>query len=322
MTVENTLHATFLGALGQPSHQLLDGRIRTCYSSSVAMEILARALSDSVRSVALVHPTFDNIADILLGNGLNLLPIREQQVFDDIESFDIPTEADCLFITTPNNPTGRVLNAAALARIADECAARRIILALDTSFRGFDERACFDHYAILEGSTARYVVIEDSGKLWPTLDAKVGLLAYSKNLDLPIDRIYTDILLGVSPFIMALVTSFAADAIDGGLHQLRAEIRERRTAVRDILKDGPGVSFPDADSSISVERLELSEQSATAFWRRLRAEGIDTLPCPPFYWADRSRGDRYLRIALARPADVVAAAASGIKEALIGWRRS
>ncbi|MEU0564235.1 enduracididine biosynthesis enzyme MppP [Nonomuraea sp. NPDC005983] len=315
--LERTAHRTFFALLGQHRYPVGANPVLSCYASSVAMEILARSLVTKTDAVALVHPTFDNIPDILRGVGLRLVPVEEDPLHLGPAVEAVPEGVGCVFITTPNNPTGRVLSAERLAEIAEVCRERDVVLTLDTSFRGFDTRAHYDHYAVLEASGCRWAVIEDTGKLWATLDLKVGLLAYSGNIGLPIPKIYSDILLGVSPFILTLVERFAEDAANGGLEDLHAFIAEGRRIVRETLADVPGVSFPDPDSRVSVERVDLGAISCDDIWDELHKRQVYALPCTQFHWNEPSRGDRSLRIALARPHASVRAAAQELRAVLL-----
>jgi enduracididine biosynthesis enzyme MppP len=282
------------------------------------MEIFARSLqAEGIRRVALIHPTFDNIPDILCGLGMHLMPVDEKALIDC--SATLPAGAEVLFITTPNNPTGQVLPPEALKYWARVCAARGIVLAMDTSFRGFDQRAHYDHYAILVREECRYVVMEDTGKLWPTLDLKVGLLVFPRTERLPLRRIYTDILLGVSPLILLMVQRFAEDAASGGFTDLHRFIGANRSVLRGGLAGIPFVSFPDADSRISVERLSLpAGQTGSDAWQELASRDVYVLPCRQFFWAEPEAGERFIRMALGRPRRVIAAAATAMHGYLNG----
>jgi enduracididine biosynthesis enzyme MppP len=302
--------ASFLGALGQFS-ATDHTEILSCYSSSVAMEILARSLHlAGMDRIGVLHPTFDNIPDILRGCGVTPVPVDEDAAFDGQPV--IPADADAVLLTTPNNPTGRVLAADQLARWGQAAVEAGALLVLDTSFRGFDTRAQYDHYAVLADVGAQFAIIEDTGKLWPTLDLKVGFLAVSPGLPLPVRRIHTDILLGVSPLILLLVKEFSAEAAAGGWARLHATIEGNRNLLRSQLATA-GIEPTDLDSRISVERIELPpHRSASDVWQDLLAEGVGVLPCAQFHWADQPAGERFLRVALARRADVVAEAAARI----------
>src|ERR1700690_306999 len=55
--IEAAAHPPFLGAIGQGSAPVGTGRILSCYSSTLATDIVARALPAGM-TVAVLHPTF------------------------------------------------------------------------------------------------------------------------------------------------------------------------------------------------------------------------------------------------------------------------
>ncbi len=315
--VEAEAHRAYFALLGQHSYPAASGRVLSCYSSSVAMEIFARSLATSVGTIALVHPTFDNIPDILRGVGLRLVPVEEDQLHDD----DLPAELlgaiGCIFVTTPNNPTGRVMSRDRLARLAAQCAEHDVVLTLDTCFRGFAPGAHYDHYAVLEASGCRWVVIEDTGKLWPTLELKVGLLVSAADVGLPLGKVYSDILLGVSPLVLSMVRRFSEDAARGGLADLHRHIARNRAVLRDGLAGVPGVHFPDPDSTASVERVHLGDRFGLDVWSALRPHNVFVLPCQNFHWARPEEGAHSVRIALARPVTSIEIGAKALRSVLL-----
>lgn len=314
--VETAAHRAYFTLLGQHSHSAVSDRVLSCYSSSVAMEIFARSLATEVGTIALVHPTFDNIPDILRGVGLKLVPVEEEAVHGELDA-GLLRSVGCLFITTPNNPTGKVLARERLAAIAAQCAEHDVVLTLDTSFRGFDTRAHYDHYAVLEASGCRWVVIEDTGKLWPTLELKIGWLVSSENVGLPLAKVYSDILLGVSPLVLSMITRFCEDAAGGGLAELHRFIARNRAILREGLADVPDLRFPDPDSHASVERVDIGERTGLTVWAALREHNVYALPCQKFHWARPSEGDHTLRIALSRSAAAVTGATKALRAVLL-----
>ncbi|MEU9455672.1 enduracididine biosynthesis enzyme MppP [Streptomyces sp. NPDC048277] len=314
--LENEAHEAFFHSLGQHRYLSGSGRVLSCYASSVAMEILARTLATSIDAIALVHPTFDNIPDILRGCGLRLVRLDEEPLHSGDLDPEFLTSVGAVFVTTPNNPTGLVLSQENLARLAQQCAEHDVVLCLDTSFRGFDLRAQYDHYEVLTASGCRWVVIEDTGKLWPTLDLKAGFLVYSDNLGLPVDLIYSDILLGVSPMILTLIRSFAEDAATGGFADLHEFIARNRGIVRDGLTGVEGITCLGDDIRVSVERVRLHDGSASEVWTELRGKNVYVLPCRKFHWANPQEGDDSFRIALARPAEPLGRAVRMLRAAL------
>lgn len=316
-SIEQEAADSFFGMLGQHSHPFTDGLTLSCYSSSLAMEILARSLVTTSSAVALIHPTFDNIPDILRGVGLRLVPVEEEQAHDDDLSAELLEQVGCVFITTPNNPTGRVMNEARLRKLAEQCAEYDVVLVLDTCFRGFDPDAQFDHYAVLDASGCRWVVIEDTGKLWPTLELKIGWLVRSANVELPIEKIHSDLLLGTSPLIMLMVKRFADDAADGGLAELQRTMADHRALVRAELAGVPDISFVDDHARVSVERLHVGSRLGMDVWSAVRSQNLYVLPCQKFHWARPHEGERMLRLALSRNPSTLLAGARVLRSALL-----
>jgi enduracididine biosynthesis enzyme MppP len=316
--LERSAHVRYLEAVGQGSAVNSTRRILSAYSSSVVMGVVARCLADSVDRVGLVHPTFDNIPDILRSWNLPLVPLEEEALLAGVARAADGVEPECVFITTPNNPTGTVLGTEQLEAIARRCRERGGLLILDTSFRGFDKRAQYDTYEVLESTEVEYVVIEDTGKLWPTSELKLGILVASENCRLAVEKGMSDVLLSVSPLILMLVSLLSEDAANGGLAALRELIATNRKALRGAFAD-PGMVEVDADSRVSVARVRVPRsRSADKIWRELAERGLHLLPCGPFHWARRDEGDRYLRVALARDTALIEKAAPIVARALTG----
>ncbi|MFI1030495.1 aminotransferase class I/II-fold pyridoxal phosphate-dependent enzyme [Streptomyces sp. NPDC020951] len=313
--IEAEAQRAFLHGIGQHHAPIGTGRLVSCYSSSVAMDITARALAHRTSHVALVHPTFDNIPDLLKGRGLTLTPVTEAEL--EQGEPDLPEEVGAVFVTTPNNPTGWVLPEDALRRLAAYCARTGRVLALDTCFRAQDARAQYDTYRVLQDSGVEWVVIEDTGKLWPTLELKAGFLAWGENTDLPLLEYFSDVLLSVSPLILLMIMKFAQDASTGGYTKLHGLIQRNRLALAEIL-GGSAVELTDPNARISVARITLPPDGpdAATLYDELVSDGTHVLPCGPFHWARQSDGLLQVRLALARPEDDVVRAASIIVNAV------
>lgn len=302
--LERRAHAAFFRMLGQTCAPIDSRRVFSVYSSSVATMAVGNVLAD--HRVALIHPTFDNIHDILVRRA-TMIPVTEDAYAEGDLSQALAARATCVFITTPNNPTGRVLDEPALRRLADGCAVNGLCLCLDVSFRGFDPRAQFDHYAVLEDSGVDYVVIEDTGKLWPMQELKLGFVAVSKRMRVDVEHALSDVLLTVSPFLLTLVEMLAIDAAEGGLVELHRLVADSRRIVADTVGGLPGVELLDPRSRISVARLSFrSAVDADRTRRGLRDRGVHVLPCRQFHWADQQEGAAQLRVALARNGVTVA----------------
>lgn len=305
-------HLAFLHGLGQHSAPVGTGRLLSCYSSSVAIDIVGRALAERTAGVALIHPTFDNIPDLLKARRLRLVPVPEQVFLDG--SLDLAEEIGAVFVTTPNNPTGWVLGEQPLAGIASWCARTGRILVLDTSFRGQDTRAQYDSYRVLTESGAEWVVIEDTGKLWPVLELKAGFLSWGQHTTLSLADAFDDLLLSVSPLVMLLLGRLAQDATAGGYQTLRQLIAGNRAILAEALASSQ-LTMKEPQSRISVAQVSLPAPAGSrALYQALLARGVHVLPCQAFHWADPEAGAHDIRIALARAPWEVKTAATALAE--------
>jgi len=310
--IEYEAHAAFLRALGQHSAPVGTGRILSCYSSTLATDIVARALPTGTQ-VAVLHPTFDNIADLLVTRGLSLVPFPEAALLE--MSWPAPA-VRAIVVTHPNNPTGLVTPKEHLRSLAEHAARHGQTIIMDASFRGQVRDAQYDTYQVLDAAGADWIVIEDTGKLWPTHELKLGLLAFSERTTLPIDRAFSESLLAASPVVLQLVRQFAEDWANGGYERSRALLDRNRDAVRQAAQS-VGLALADPDSQISVARVDLGRDGpdSAVLHKELLMRGLHVLPCAPFYWADPDRGLRYIRVSLARPYEIVSAAARALAEA-------
>lgn len=313
--IEEEAHRTFLHAIGQHSAPVGTGRILSCYSSTLATDIVARALPVG-SAIAVLHPTFDNIADLFATRGLELVPLSEEALLD-MAWPEPPVRA--VVVTHPNNPTGLVLPEGHLRSLAEHAARHGQTVVIDASFRGQVRDAQYDTYAVLDGAGADWVTIEDTGKLWPMFELKVGLLAYSARTTLPMERAFSESLLSASPVILQLVKALADDWANGGYERAHALVQCNRAILRQEIEGVAGIRLADPDSQVSVARVELPPDGpdSSLLYKEMVSRGVHVLPCTPFHWADPDGGLRFVRVSLARPMETVTLAARTLAQACL-----
>lgn len=309
--IEREAHTAFYHCLGQFRAPIGTGRILSTYSSTIALDIAACVLRRRTRHVAMIHPTFDNIADVFRTRGLRLHPVTQEQL--DSGSWHPPARVGAVVVVSPNNPTGWVLDRESLRKIARRCARSGQVLLIDASFRGQDDRAQYDTYQVLDETDVEWAVVEDSGKLWPVNELKAGFLGWSATTALPFVAAFNEVMLSMSPVILLLIARLSADAQAGGFDRTRTTLEVNRALIADALAGTPA-RLSDPHSRISVARLHLPAPGpdAHAAYRALVRDGIHTLPCSRFYWARPRDGDRQLRLSLARPPGTVERAARAL----------
>ncbi|MCE7080330.1 aminotransferase class I/II-fold pyridoxal phosphate-dependent enzyme [Streptomyces sp. ST2-7A] len=315
--IETEAHRTFLDAVGQHSAPVGTGRILSCYSSTLATDIVARALPQDTE-VALLHPTFDNIADLFRTRGLRLRPLSE----DDLVQRRWPGRpVGVIAITHPNNPTGLVTPPGHLRSLAEHAAGHGQTVIVDAAFRGQVKAAQYDTYEILDAAGADWITFEDTGKLWPMHELKIGMLAFSPKHAEAIEAAFAESLLSASPAVLALIRELAKDWGDSGFEHATALIEHNRRIVSTEI-GAVGLSLADPDSRVSVARVRLPDNGpdSAKLYAEMVRRGVHVLPCPPFHWADPEEGLRLIRVSLARPSDTVEAAARTLAQTFADLR--
>lgn len=316
--IQEKFAEAFFDLAGQKSYKSLKAPLYH-FSCSTSIEAVANYLRIKNKQVGLIHPTFDNIGDILKRHNISLFPIEEEFLFD-IEKLDgiVPPSIDTLFLVCPNNPTGLELTRDQFTSIVAYCKKKNLLLVIDYSFRFFSDFRKWDQYDLLQKSGIEFIAIEDTGKTWPTMELKIGILSAPEPIYTDLEIITDDILLNVSPFIFLLISKY-----------IKVENRERlsiedtvntnRTILRETLKKTP-LEVVNDNSKVSVEWVKLPDgwQSSHLSWW-MEERGIHILPGSPFFWNDFPRGEQYIRFALARPPSLFQKALSEFKFLMSGY---
>jgi aspartate/methionine/tyrosine aminotransferase len=279
------------------------------YACSLSIEVVANFLRHNGLSASLIHPTFDNLADILKGAGVELHSLDQERLTFGFAGRGIPTDA--VFLVCPNNPTGQSLTRRQFERIARSCAKRGKLLIVDFSFRFYSSLVEWDQYEILLSAGGDFIALEDTGKTWPTLDLKVGLTLASDRVYDDLLEVHEDLVLNVSPFTLGLLREcIGIDAALEGLGSAQRTVEENRAILRALLADTP-LTIPNETSTISVEWVRLPPGWRTpdlCDW--LTAHDVHVLPGMPFYWDRPALGESFIRVALARSTEEFAHSAS------------
>ncbi|MFG2440940.1 aminotransferase class I/II-fold pyridoxal phosphate-dependent enzyme [Streptomyces sp. NPDC048508] len=293
-------------ALGKQTLRVDDFHAYHCLSASMAIEMIANHLRLQEMRAVLVEPCFDNLSDILKRHQVSLGVIPDDLYEHPSALVDVLDrhETDAVFLVSPNNPTGRHLPAPSLKAVAEHCARRGRLLILDACFRFYmPERYTYDQYAILMRSGADWILIEDTGKTWPTQEVKAPFFCTSASVTKPLGRIYNDFLLMGSPFALALLTELVRSAAEDGLESVQGIVEHNRSVLRRALA---GTTLRPVEMPfVGVSWLALQEgTSADEFCAVLSGLGVEVLPGGPFFWNDSARGAHYMRVSLVRDPDV------------------
>jgi aspartate/methionine/tyrosine aminotransferase len=291
-----------------------------CFTASMACEIVANHLRLNRMSLALIEPCFDNLADMFRRHDISLRPIPDNLLEAPTEAFDLAlktVDSDAICLVTPNNPTGRSLSEGNLRSLLKHCKERGTLLILDNCFRAYLPRQLVcDQYRMIEEAGIDAVMIEDTGKTWPTSEIKAPFFAVTRGNRL-FDRlydIYTDFLLHISPVGIRLLHEFVRLSQQDDLASIHEVVRVNRRTLYENLAGTFLTPCEHPFASVAWLRIEHSLNDFE-LKRVLDEQGVFILPGRHFFWNDPLSGEHFIRVALTRDADMFREAAKLIGQA-------
>lgn len=308
--------------LGNQTALLDHPSFQVCPTASQSIDIVGAFLRQHSYKTLLLEPTFDNLALLLRRREVELFSLSEKD-------FVKQTVADCLqhrqfdaiFLVHPNNPTGTIFSRQKIIDLIEWCGRHQKLIILDHSFRFFVPTT-FDIYAELLKAKVAFLTIEDTGKVWPTIDMKVSLLAYSCELAPDIEKIYQELFLCTSGFTISVLLEFMRDTLQRGLDVVVYEkIEKHRTFLRKSIENTVLQVHPEAlASKMSIEWLQVQNPSlhSEKLVAHLLRHGVAILPGSLFYWnSSQKNGGDCVRISLSRPSSLFKPGVRRLREILL-----
>jgi aspartate/methionine/tyrosine aminotransferase len=285
-----------------------------CFTASMAFEILANYLRMNRLSLALIEPCFDNLADIFKRHQIPLHSVPDallEAPVDALARAVAAVDADAICLVTPNNPTGTTLAEDNLRTLLHFCKERHKLLILDCCFRAYLPRNfVYDQYQLVLDSGIDAVLVEDTGKTWPTSEIKAPFFGVTRRRGL-FERfydIYTDFLLHVSPVAIKLAHEFIRLSRQDDLTSIQKVVLVNRQALVGSLAGTFLTPCERRFASVAWLRID-HPMSGLELKQILDAHGVFVLPGDHFFWHDRRQGAKFIRVALARDADMFREAA-------------
>jgi aspartate/methionine/tyrosine aminotransferase len=311
--------ATYFALAGLKSHK----HFSVCPTASNSIDIVGAWARSKNLKVGLVEPTFDNLAQLLRRREVVLEAVPEELFLDLglLEKLIRNKKLGALFMVNPNNPTGFVIGAAMMSGIIELCCALNVVLIIDTSFR-FCHKTPIDEYALLTERGASFIILEDTGKQWPTLDAKASVLSYSEDLACEIRPIYEEIYLCSSNFTLRMIIAFIESTLKkGGLSYMHSIISKNiNIALSQLGSTQVTVERPHAESNMTVMWLNIKDTglSDLELSDYLTTYDVAVLPGRYFYWnSHATAGHDRIRIALLKPDEQFSLSILRLKQALM-----
>jgi aspartate/methionine/tyrosine aminotransferase len=295
-----------------------------CPTASNSIDLVGAWARTTKTKVGLIEPTFDNLALLLKRREVEVQSISEHlfhtEGFDELEQLIVHTGINALFITNPNNPTGRLVKEGQLRRLTDLCKKHKLTMIFDTCFR-FCQKVNVDEYKIMKEEKIPFIILEDTGKIWPTLDSKASLLSYSADIAPLMRPLYEEVYLCSSNFTLALLCTFM-NRIEslGGLKFFQKMLIERHICAREQIQYLPFKILNDhVDTIMSVIWLDIRAIGKTdlELINLLTQFSVSILPGRYFYWnSHHTNGHYHVRISLLKPKQTFLNSLVSLKTAL------
>lgn len=229
------LKAALSGRTGVPSERLWLGN-----GSDEAIDVLIRTVVPPGGRAAVVVPTYGVYAARAAVHGAGVAEPRLDGDFDlDVErTVRAVGDAPLVFLCSPNNPTGNLLDRSRILELVDRT---RALVAVDEAYVEFSDRPSLASRA---GEIPRLVVLRTFSKAWGLAGARVGWLAGHPLLVRYLDRAGLPYPLSRPAARAARAALDRADEMERRVLRLRDERRRLRRGLQ-----GMGLTVAPSDAN-------------------------------------------------------------------------
>lgn len=281
-------------------------RIVVTTGSSGAFILSFLAAFDAGARVAVTAPGYPAYRNILSALGIEVVEVEvgpASRFQPTPELLDKVGHLDGLIVASPANPTGTMLSAADLRRLAEHCGRRDIRLVSDEIYHGITYAEPATTALAL---TDRAIIINSFSKYFSMTGWRLGWMVLPEELIRPIECLAQNLF--ISP---PSISQVAAVEVFACRDELEANVR-RYAANRAVLLDAlPKAGLdrfapPDGAFYLYVDVGDLTNDSADFCKRLLADTGVAVTPGIDF---DPTRGQRTMRVSFAGSTEAMAEAA-------------
>ena len=281
-------------------------RIVVTTGSSGAFILSFLAAFDAGARVAVTAPGYPAYRNILSALGIEVVEVEvgPSTRFQPTPALlDTAGHLDGLIVASPANPTGTMLSAADLRRLAEHCGRRDIRLVSDEIYHGITYAEPATTALAL---TDRAIIINSVSKYFSMTGWRLGWMVLPEELIRPVECLAQNLF--ISP---PSISQVAAVEVFACKDELEANVR-RYAANRAVLLDAlPKAGLdrfapPDGAFYLYVDVGDVTNDSADFCKRLLADTGVAVTPGIDF---DPARGQRTMRISFAGSTEAMAEAA-------------
>jgi aspartate/methionine/tyrosine aminotransferase len=270
-------------------------RVVVTSGSSAAFLLSFTTLFDSGDRVGLADPGYPSYRQILKALGMTPVgfPASEANRYQPVPS-DIPEDIAGLMVASPANPSGTMLNRAALGALVETCRDRGISLISDEIYHGlhYETRAV----SALE-LTDEVHVINSFSKYFSMTGWRVGWMVVPEDHLRTVERIAQNMFI-CPPHVSQVAALAALDAVDELEANREVYVKNRALILEGLPRAGfDRIAPPDGAFYVYADVSEHTDDSRAFAREILDKAGVAVTPGMDF---DPVRGAQTLRFSYAR----------------------
>jgi aspartate/methionine/tyrosine aminotransferase len=274
-------------------------RIAVTTGSSAGFLFAFLALFEAGARVAVAEPGYPAYRNIFQALGIETVGLVASAATGwrvtaaMIESAHQQKPLDGVLLMSPANPTGTMMDAAALRDICETCDRLGIAFISDEIYHGLT-------YSMAAETALRFsqraVIVNSFSKYYCMTGWRIGWLALPENLVRPVERLQQSFAIS-APFLSQVAAEAAFDAREE-LEAVKAGYVRNRALLLDALPSLGLGEFPPPDGAFYVyaDVGRFTNDSLDFAARMLNEAGVAATPGVDF---DPARGGRYLRFSFA-----------------------
>ena len=282
-----------------------DRELTVVCGATEAMAAVMLALIDPGDEIVVMEPFYENYGPdaVLCGARPVFVPLEAPDFRLDPERLRaaITPKTRAIIVNTPNNPTGRVLDAAEREAIADACREHDLIAVTDEIYEHILYEGEHVPLSTLPGMRERTVTVSGASKTFSVTGWRVGWVVAPPDLTAAIRKVHDFLTVG-APAPLQEGVAAALETLGAAYYAgLSTEYRVRRDRLLPALRAaGFDCVAPQGAYYVMADFARLAREDDKAFARTLAREaGVAAVPGSSFFSAPGG-GSTLLRFAFCK----------------------
>ncbi len=245
-------------------------------------------LAEAGDEVIVLDPAYVTYEAVIRASGARMVRVQqpaESGFRPDIAAIEavISNRTKVILLTTPNNPTGVVLNAAEAEAIADIARRHDLWVVSDEVYSDLVFEGRHISIAALPGMAERTVTVDSLSKSHAMTGWRTGWAIAPQAVIAGLENLALAMLYGLPGFIQTGAEAALASG-DTIVAAMRETYRQRRDCAVNALQPLDGLRFspPQAGMFLMIDVRQTGLTALDFSWGLLRSEGVSVLDAAPF----------------------------------------